>query len=155
MFWHCDSYLTWKHCARDQSPPGLALVHNLEILSRTAKEIFGTLDKTSLLPLQIYMLEHVEEDLRRFGDIGCLEAFVFEHFTFVVMSNLNTSSSKKGSTHEESVQTMDSAQYLSQWEKEQAFQKQVVGLPRERCWNSLADFQDFFFPMISVFTKHA
>lgn len=44
---------------------GFALTHNLEILSRIAKEI-GALDDTILFTLKFYMPHHIAENLKKF-----------------------------------------------------------------------------------------
>lgn len=93
----------------DLSAFELDLINRLAILLQTGREIFGAFDDKNLVTLKFRMLQHIAEDLQRFGNVGYLDQFLGEHFSFVMKMYLKMSPLRKGSTFKEEVQAMNSS----------------------------------------------
>lgn len=79
-----------------------ALNGKIRLLKNMRKDLFQNL-KSNLLALKVYVLDHIAEEVSRFGALDVLEVFQFEHLHYIVMKILRMTSMRRSNTLEEAV----------------------------------------------------
>lgn len=83
------------------------LEQKVRMLKRSAKELFEHLEEVNLFTLKFHMLDHVSNDLYKFGILSFLDASAYEHFNFTIKKFIRMTSMRKLTTIEEAVHLMN------------------------------------------------
>lgn len=91
-----------KYCTKAQAWAFICLeaacINTLELISRTAEDIFGKLYDITFFTLKVQMLHKVADYLERFSDVEFFDASCFDERRFFINSNREITSSGKAST---------------------------------------------------------
>jgi len=75
----------------------------IKVFKSTASNLFGTLEDLNLFTLKFHNLDHIAEDVARFGDLSLLDASPYEHFNFTLKQFIRMTSMRKQTTISEAV----------------------------------------------------
>lgn len=78
-------------------------------LKMVAKNLFEDLEDFNLFTLKFHMLDHIAEDVSRFGALNFVDASPFEHFNYVIKKFIRMTSMRRGSTLGEAVKVINSS----------------------------------------------
>lgn len=85
----------------------LKIWKNIVILKTCCKKLLGHLADVNLFTLKFYMIDHIVEDLSKFGDLSYLEASLYEHFIVTVGTFIKMTSMRKTCTMNKSVNVVN------------------------------------------------
>lgn len=75
-------------------------------LKPKAAILFTSLYEINIVKFKVYMLDHISEDLGRYGDILAVDASSLEHFNFTAKYSIIMTSMRKRTTISEAVTTI-------------------------------------------------
>ena len=119
-----------------------------EVLSfkKKATDVLGNLDDINLFTLKFHLLDHLCNDLARFGDLSLLDASPFEHFNYVIKSFIRMTSMRKSTTIEEAIRIMNTSRpseiqrTIVERGRRPQLARDGVEMTLSQCLDSSADF---------------
>lgn len=91
----------------------MMLLLEIEELKRVNERVFVPHCSFGLYTLKVHLLDHLIEDLERFGSIYFTEARPAEHFTVLIKQSYRTTSRRLSTRFQKALQNMSSAVHSS------------------------------------------